>query len=341
MSHEYVFSSLSRIAPLSEISFEVVPLDRGAWASGDYVVGEVELARGPLARAELINGRMAEVAPGDLVVGAFGNRAATLEAVGTWEAIDDSLRFQALTSAGLFGRATSWSAHLRRMVTLVYCGHVLVNGEKQNMVNFVESAPACELSAPVVMVIGTSMAAGKTTAAKILIRLLKEENRRVVGAKLTGAARYRDILSMADAGADAVFDFVDVGLPSSICPVEEFHPRIRGLLHKIAAVDPEVVVAEAGASPLEPYNGTAAIEELAGQVRCTILCASDPYAAFGVMEAFETLPDLITGIGASTSAAIELIEKLTAVPAVNLLKPEARPALRRLLDEKLGLAAKG
>ena len=34
----------------------------------------------------------------------------------------------------------------------------------------------------------------------------------VIGTKLTGAGRYRDILAMRDAGADYIFDFVDAGL---------------------------------------------------------------------------------------------------------------------------------
>ncbi len=335
MTQKPVFCSLTRIAPLSEGSFDTRPLGREHWATGDYVTGEVKIARGPLAHVELTTGRMAEVAPGDLLVGALGVRAATLESVGSWQEIDNSLEMQALTSAGLFGKATSWSAHLRRMVTLTYRGHLLIDGEKRNMTDFVEPGPGDVLRAPVVLLIGTSMSAGKTTTAKILIRLLKQDEHRVVGAKITGAGRYRDILSMADAGADAIFDFVDVGLPSTICSADTFRPRLRNLLHKIAAAAPDVVVAEAGASPLEPYNGTTAIEELAGKVCCTVLCASDPYAALGVMQAFDTVPDLITGIGASTSAGSELIEKLTGVPAINLLGPEAKDVLGRLLGFKL------
>ena len=71
-------------------------------------------------------------------------------------------------------------------------------------------------------------------------------------------------------------------------------------------------------------------------VCCTVLCASDPYAAVGVMQAFGVRPALITGIAASTSAGIRLIERLTHIPAVNLLGPEATPALRRLIHERLG-----
>ena len=40
-------------------------------------------------------------------VGAFGKRAATLEATGDWAAIGDDGSMEALTGAGLFGKALS------------------------------------------------------------------------------------------------------------------------------------------------------------------------------------------------------------------------------------------
>ena len=44
--------------------------------------------------------------------------------------------------------------------------------------------------------------AGKTTVAKVIIRHLRHAGLRVAGTKLTGAGRYRDVLSMSDAGAE-------------------------------------------------------------------------------------------------------------------------------------------
>jgi hypothetical protein len=108
---------------------------------------------------------------------------------------------------------------------------------------------------PTILIIGTSMSAGKNTTARVMIHLLKQMDLKVVGAKLTGAGSYRDILAMADAGCDRIFDFVDVGLPSSIAPPEDFRASLQTLLSLIEAEQPDVVVAEAGASPHEPYNG--------------------------------------------------------------------------------------
>ena len=166
---------------------------------------------------------------------------------------------------------------------------------------------------PTVLLIGSSMSAGKTTTSRIVIQLLKSLGRRVLAAKLNGAGRYHDVLTMGDAGADAIFDFVDAGLPSTVCPADEYRRAIEPLLSRMAAVAADVAVIEVGASPLEPYNGAVTIKEIGRNVRMTILCASDPYAVLGVMSAFEVQPDLVTGIVANTGAGRELVEKLSSV----------------------------
>ena len=99
---------------------------------------------------------------------------------------------------------------------------------------------------------------------------------RVAGANLTGAGRHRDILAMSDTGADSIHDFVDVGLPSTVCNPDEYRQSLDFLLGAIAAAESDVLLSEAGASALDPYNDDLAVECLADRVRCTVLCASDP-----------------------------------------------------------------
>ena len=100
----------------------------------------------------------------------------------------------------------------------------------------------------------------------------------VSGSKVTGVGRLRDTLAMKNAGAVTIHDFVDVGLPSSVVPRDEYATAVGLLLSKLAADEPDVLVIEAGASPLEPYRGDVAMEVLDGAVKMTVLCASDPYA---------------------------------------------------------------
>jgi hypothetical protein len=336
MSDRYFFSSLTRISDLESRPFTVSPLPREQWATGDYAIGEVIPPLDRNAKIELANGRMAQILVGDVIIGAFGVRRATLEAVGDWSAIASDGCMEALTSAGLWGKATSISFLLSSALTsLVYRGHVLREGRKVCMRDFVPVLPDCHYDCPTILIIGTSMSAGKTTAARVIVHQLKQIGLKVVGAKLTGAGRYRDILAMSDAGADRIFDFVDVGLPSSVCPTEEFRHSLRRLLTLIAAQEPDVVVAEAGASPFEPYNGSVVLEEIKEQICCTVLCASDPYAVIGVMQSFGLIPDLISGITTNTTAGIELVEKLTGVKALSLGERKSVPDLIQLLQAKL------
>jgi hypothetical protein len=338
MKHRYFFTSLTRISDLPEVTFSVEPLSRREWETGDYVVGEVTSAPNKLSRIELTSGRMVEVVEGDLIVGAFGVRYATLESVGGWQAIRRDRMMEALTGAGLFGRATSSSTLLPSLLSLAYKGHVLMGGKKATMRDYaLDVSEREEFGLPVVLLVGTSMSAGKTTSAKVIVRLLRGEGLAVAGAKLTGAGRYRDILSMRDAGAQHIFDFVDAGLPSTVVAQKEYRRALRGLLSRIAAADADVLVAEVGASPLEPYNGAAAIEEIGPNVRCTVLAASDPYAVTGVTSAFGNRPDLVTGIATSTSAGIELVEKLSGIKALNVLDRSSLASLRAILNDTLGL----
>ena len=207
-----VFASLTRISDLSSNPFEVKKLPRDQWDTGDYVIGRV-ISQTTFGRPiELANGRMMEVAPGDDLVGAFGIRAATLEAVGSWKEIGDNAVMQVLTGAGLIGRATSVSPYIHSLLDLEYQGHATRGGEKIRMSDFVPAVSECSFDCPTILIIGTSMSSGKTTVGKVLVRQLSRAGLRVAGVKLTGAGRYRDTLAMQDAGADLRHDMETIFL---------------------------------------------------------------------------------------------------------------------------------
>ncbi|MDX1420257.1 MAG: hypothetical protein R3181_09850 [Rubricoccaceae bacterium] len=329
--------SLTRIAPFGTVPFSLRRLDQGAWASGDYVACEVAEVPGPWRSAELPSGRMVELARGDVLIGALGRRHATLEATGTYEAVGADGRMHLLTGAGLVGAETSRAVALGPLIALGYRGHLFVDGARATMGRYVPDADPRPFSTPTVLLIGTSMSAGKTTAGRHAVRLLKARGQRVVGAKLTGAGRYRDILALRDDGADAVLDFVDAGLPSTVVPEEEYRPALGWMLARLAAAEADVAVVEIGASPLEPYNGAVAVEGVRAHVACTLLAASDPYAALGVMDAFGATPDVICGRATNTTAGVELAERLCGVRALDLTAPEGDDALAGVLCDALGL----
>ena len=334
MKKRYFFLSLTRIADFTQEEIVLKKQARKKWNSGDYVACEVTKPPGTM-KVEMISGRMAEIAEGDVLIGALGDRFATREATGSFREVGRNLKMHLLTSAGIFGKMTSISSFIPRLVSLKYLGHVQRDGLFLNMQDFALKGNFPKFETPVVLVLGTSMSAGKTTACKILIRQLKLAGLKVVAAKLTGAGRYRDTLGMLDAGAEHIVDFVEAGLPSTILPGKEYVVALKAMLGYIQQQNADIVVIEIGASPLEPYNGTYAIKFINPYVKFRVLCASDPYAVYGVMKAFGSKPDLVSGIATNTKGGRQLIKKLCNVRSLNIIYPESKDSLRKILNKKL------
>jgi len=337
MTNEFKYTSLTRITDFREKSFEINSVKNNLWKTGDYIAAEViDDAHGWL-KLEAYNGRMIDVMKGDLIIGALGERYATLEATGTWKKVGHDGKMHLLTGAGLLGKLTSKSFLIPNLVEVQYIGHAFRKNKPLNMVDFVPEVKQVEFNIPAILFVGTSMSAGKTTAARIVTRALKNAGHKVVGAKLTGAGRFKDILAVKDAGAKHIFDFVDVGLPSSICGPEQYIIALRKLLSMIANTNTEVAVLEIGASPLEPYNGDIAIEAIRKQIKCVVLCASDPYAVYGVMKSFNLKPTIVCGPATNTLGGIDLINKLCNVKALNILDNDTLPELKEILHSNLKL----
>ncbi len=332
----YFMPSLTRISDLGEQPFEVAAVPRERWRSGQFIAAELTGRALEPFELELADGRMARAVPGDRLVGALGRRAATLQAVGSFEAVGDDLAIDLLTKAGVIGKCTSRSAFADTVPALRYLGHVQRTGTPVSMHDFARPVDAEDLRVPAILIIGTSMDTGKTFAATQLLRLLARSGRRTVGCKLTGVGRYRDILAMRDAGADSILDFVDAGIPSTVVPADEFEAAIGPLLALINQSGADIAIVEAGASPLEPYNGAEAVRMIGNAVRMVVLCASDPYAAHGVMDAFGLEPTFVSGRATSTSAGAELTAQLTGRPAIDLLDPGAEARVAELLHGAFG-----
>ena len=334
---EIILGSVTRIAEFESWPLPTQRLPRGRWEAGDYVAAEVLLRdEGTHGGFEVRGGREMRPMTGDVLIGALARRFATLEATGSYEAVGDDGMMNLLSPAGCFGKLISRSRFSPDLMCVSYHGHVMARGVKTNMRDFAPRATESGFGLPVLMIVGTSMSAGKTYAGRVAVRLLKELGHRVVAAKLTGAGRRRDVLSLGDAGADHVFDFIDAGLPSTVCPPDEYRSAMLGLLSRIAETDGTVVVVEAGASPLEPYNGGVLADLLNESIAFTLLCASDPYAVKGIQTAWARDFDLVAGPAANTAAGVQLVERLASLPALDMMEEATRPVFRRLLRASFG-----
>jgi hypothetical protein len=334
-----LFGSVTRNAEFPPWPFHFEPLESSRWEAGDFVVAEVLPRAGEAEGFELASGRECVPMSGNLLVGAFARRFATLEATGSFEEIGPDGLMSSMTEGGCFGAVTSKSRFSKSLLPLRYRGHILVDGRKMRMGDFVPPASGEPFRMPVVLLVGTSMSSGKTFSGRVAVQELKALGHTVVAAKLTGAGRWHDTLSLGDAGADHTFDFVDAGLPTTVCPAEEYERGVAGLLSRMASTGASVAVIEAGASPLEPYNGKTLVDMLGDTVAFTILSASDPYAVVGIQTAWERAFDLVTGPTANTKAGVSLVRELTGLPALDLLDEATHEPLRARLVAAIG--AKG
>ncbi len=326
-------TSLTRISPLPSATWEVRPVSYDNWSTGDYV--ECEAEPRDFDQLELTSGRMVSVAAGDRFVGALGEREATLEAVGSWRGVNDDGRMHVLTSAGLVGKLTSSAPLMGEPMRATYRGHVFVDGRKLRMRDCVEVGEPRSFTTPTILLIGTSMSSGKTTAGRTIVRRLKRTGRSVLAAKLAGAGRYRDILAMADAGADHIYDFVDAGMPSTVAPHDAYAEALQDLLTLMASSEADVAVVEIGASPLAAYNGVAGIDAVRSSVRLTALAAGDFYGVLGMRKMLDLPIDLVCGPAVNTTAGIDLIREHCGLPALNLAGTEDVTVLDRMLEEAL------
>ncbi len=305
----------------------IVELPREDWDEGQAVV--CRLSRE--ARFELSTGREIELTGGDLIIGAFGTRKATLEVAGSWRDGDRS-SINLLSASGVIGACTSYSPFVAYPVELSYIGHLVEKDSPLNVRNFGIDVDPRDISVPVVLVIGTSMSSGKTMACRAMIRELRKRGTQVGACKLAGVARWRDTLSMSDAGAVAAYDFVEAGLVSTVTDEGAVTHAARIVLTALEDAGSQLIVCELGASPLEDYQGAAVMKELEGKVQAIVMAASDPYAVLGLQKAYGLQPDVVTGRATVTEPGRRLVEKLVDTETVALDDKEAGAILLKILD---------
>ena len=191
-----------------------VLLDSGDLEGYRFRPGDLALARvdriGHHQRLERANGRRARLFKGDEIILALGPRYAPdqYEAV-TPEALGPC---QLAAAGGVAGRVTAIHDRIVRPTEITLLG-LIGSGKKQplNLADFAIDKQRNIATMPTIIVVGTSMNAGKTTSAAALIHGLSTAGLRVGAAKITGTGAGGDFWYYQDAGATHVVDFVDAG----------------------------------------------------------------------------------------------------------------------------------
>jgi hypothetical protein len=203
-------------------------------------------------RLETASGQRSRLFRGDRVLCALGGRYATsiLEAVPT---IGEG-RADLVSASGLCGRVLDRADKTTRPTTLQVEAQAFLAGVPVNVSQFALEPPATPVSEPGwILVVGSAMDSGKTTACVSLIHGLSRAGFRVGAAKLTGTASARDLHSYRDAGADPVVDFLDCGWPSTAgCRTDELLEIVDRIVGTLRAADVDAVVLEVADGLLQP-----------------------------------------------------------------------------------------
>lgn len=219
---------------------------RAASDSGQLVLARVERL-GQHDGLQLAGGRRAALYVGDLIVVCLGDRYAPDQFEGVGETTDDG-RCELLAAGGIAGtvrhrHGRMGAATALRVLACLGDASAQPINIRRYAIDLPSAVGTCRV--PVVLVVGSSMNAGKTTACASLIHGLSRAGCRVGAVKVTGTGSYGDVQSYADAGASEVLDFTDAGYASTYrIEAAAIEHAARRLVAELERRDCEVVVVE-------------------------------------------------------------------------------------------------
>ena len=209
----------------------------------DVLIGQV-MEMGRHRGIELDSGRKSSLYLGDLVALAFGNRYATNQYEGQVPGYQPT--YHMLSQGGVCGRVVSAAYNMEAPTVIKPLGYLA--DEFQRVVNlrdYAPHAPKATARPTIIVAVGSSMDAGKTTMASSIIHGLVQAGNRVNAGKLTGTACVKDLLSMSDAGANQVMDFNHVGFASTFkSSLEELRAICDTMIATLSQGSPDFVVLE-------------------------------------------------------------------------------------------------
>ncbi len=283
-------------------------------------------------KLEDVHGRQVEVRSGDLIAGVLGERHALHGFSGK---VPDTVQvgdtLQLLNMGGVIGAGAEPVPGLGSPHELEVLGTVLSfpgldrsEGRPANIADHsFDVLPLPKELPPIILLLGTAMDAGKTTAAASIISGLVRDGERVAAGKLTGVSLRRDILLMEDCGASPVTLFTDFGVVTSA--PDNAPATARAIVAHLAESDPSLIVLEMGDGLLGTYGVQAILQdpEIRARRLVVVLCASDPVGAWGAQqlmkEQYDLSADLVSGPVTDTPVGRGFCNKELGLPAHNAL----------------------
>ena len=193
---------------------------------------------------ELDTGRKAKFFPGDILGLVFGHRYATRQFLGDVPPLMDY--YHILSQGGVCGRVLSAPPKFSEPTLVRPLGYWSVEADRvANLRDFTLQPVPNEQRPHTILVVGSSMDAGKSTTAASLIRGLCQAGMTVHAGKITGTACVKDLLLMADCGAAQTLDFSQVGYASTSQESRESIEHLcRTMVTHLSAEEPDYLVLE-------------------------------------------------------------------------------------------------
>jgi hypothetical protein len=265
------------------------------------------------------HGRAARLYPDDTVVGVCGNRYATDFYEGY---VPTTQLTDLLTAGGLIGDVASGHTRRGAPTRLEMLGTLAGgNGDPLNLDQFQRALPASDIAPPAgtLAVLGASMNAGKTTTAAALVRGWTRTGIPAGAGKVTGSGSGKDVWSYVDAGARAVADFVDFGMPSTFgYPVARLSDTMRAIRGALVAEGAQAVVLEIADGILQ-VETEALLKDVAELVDGTVLAVSDALGAIAGLEILSRAGVRVVALSGRVTAsplAVREVQRVTDLPVL-------------------------
>ena len=314
---------------------------------GDLLLCSV-IRTGIHGRIETTSGGRSRLYPGDHIVCVPGSRYATSLLRATAEIGPDSADM--ISASGLCGRVVSRNRGVSTPTKLRVVAQGFMNGAPANVGSFALGRPPEEISAPRwIVVVGSAMDSGKTTACTSLVRGLVESGARVGAMKLTGTASSRDVGAFRDAGSSIVLDFLDAGWASTAgCEGPQLIEIVTKLSAHLRATSIDCGVIEIADGLLQAETDYV-VQHLAGALGAfeVVLTVRESLAAVAGVELLSRWGHRVTAVAGLvtndplSSREIELSCSVPCIPTRNLgryfaeNRPTPWPPVREATESQL------
>jgi hypothetical protein len=267
------------------------------------------------------NGRQVRLYPGDVVVGAFGNRYATDYYEGY---LPTGPVAHLLTAGGVVGQVAS--AHVRRgepTVLEVLGSLVDRSGRSMSLDEFAMAVPLpARAELGTFVVVGSSMGAGKTTTVASLVRGWSRAGLRVGAGKVTGSGSGKDRWMYQDAGAAEIVDFLDFGMASTFgYPPQRLRATMLGIRDELVGRGASVVVLEIADGLLQEETQALAAD-LVGFADGVVLAVADALGAVAGVEIMADLGAPVRAVSGLVTASPLASREAAAATGLPVLSPE-------------------